>query len=65
MSMTKDSAAFQRMMEDARQEEECSHELYLEHQYLTMRRSRRNNVTNDPQATYHVNPPNGTTPTTK
>jgi hypothetical protein len=40
------------MMEDARQEEECSHELYLEHQYLTMRRSRRNNVTNDPQAEY-------------
>jgi hypothetical protein len=58
MSMTKNSANFQRMMEEARQEDECSHELYLEQQYLSMRRERRNSVTNDPQATYNVTPPN-------
>ena len=65
MSMTKNSAAFDRMMEEARQNDENSHTLYLEHQYLTMRHLRKENETNDPQGHYNANPPKGITPTTK
>jgi hypothetical protein len=59
MSMTKNSAAFDRMMEEARQEQENSYLLYLEERYL---RERESNTTNDPKGHYIANPPKGTNP---
>lgn len=38
MSLTKSSPAFDRMMEEARLQEECSYELYAEELYLNHRK---------------------------
>lgn len=57
MSMTKNSAAFDRMMEEARRDEENSYLLYQEERYL---RERQTHTTNDTQAKYTINQPKGT-----
>ena len=60
MSMTKDSRAFNDMMEQARRDDELSHDEYLSEQYF--RNSRKARFPADDE---QVTPPKGTTPTTK
>lgn len=59
MSMTKDSRAFDEFMEQARRDDELSHDAYLSEEYFRNRRKARypvddeqpeSQLTNDPQA---------------
>lgn len=60
MSATKNSPAFDAMMEEARHRDDMSHDEYLSEQYFRNRRKTR-----FPADDEQVTPPKGTTPTTK
>jgi hypothetical protein len=63
MSMTKDSRAFDEFMEQARRDDDLSHDAYLSEQYFMNRR--KGNLSNCDPGDEQVTPPKGTTPKTK